>query len=147
MATLALLAVCERSIVEQDTKSISLITLFDSLKLSFPVGEPPPLNAVFPKAWSIVCGWDAAEGEERREFVQFIDIFLPGGKPFAATNQRKFTLEGDRRFHLTSNLLGFPIGQAGKCLVEVWAELDGKIVTEKSSLSISVKHEFVAKTE
>ncbi len=147
MPKLALFAACERSIVEQDTKSVSLITLFTGLKLSFPAGEPPPLNAVIPKEWSIVCGWDSVDGDEGKEFVQFIDISLPDGKPFVTKNQVRFTLQGGKRLHQTSKVPGFPIGQIGKCLVQVWAELDGRPVTEKSSLYIALEHEFVAKPE
>src|SRR6266699_798946 len=104
MPKLALLAACERSIVEQDTKSVSLITLINGLKLSFLAGEPPPLNAVMPKEWSIVCGWDSGDDDEGKEFVQFIDISLPDGKPFVTKNQVTFTLQRGKRMHQTSKV-------------------------------------------
>ena len=144
MPSLALFVACERSIIEENTKLVSLISLLNGVKGAIPAGEPPPRNAVAPKEWSIVCGWDAVGDEEGTEYVQCLDIFWPDGKPFVETNKVKFSLQKGKRHYQTSRLHGFPVGQAGRCLMQAWAEQDGNPVTEKVSLYITVEHEFTA---
>jgi hypothetical protein len=143
MPTLALITACQTSIIEQDTKSVSLINLFTGIKISVHAGDPPPVNAIVPREWSIACGWDSEEGDEGKVFDQLMDIFLPDGKPFVTRNVTKFSLQAGKRHYMTSKLTAFPIGQAGRCLVQVWAELDGKPVTEPVSISIGVEHEHI----
>ncbi len=58
-------------------------------------------------------------------------------------NAVKFSVDTGKRHYMTSKLVGFPIGQVGKCLVQVWAELDGKPVTEKVTLPVAIEHELV----
>jgi hypothetical protein len=144
MPTLALITACERSIIEQDTKSVSLISLFTGVKISIQAEEPPPVNAIVAKEWSIACGWDGRKDEEGQVFDQLMDIYLPDGKPFVTRNQVKFSVQVGKRQFLTSKLAAFPIGQPGKCMVQVWAELDGKLVTDRVSISISIEHERLA---
>jgi len=145
MPTLALLAACERSIIEAETKAISMIGLFTGVKASVPAGETPPANAASPKEWSIVSGWDGNKGEAGKEFVQCLAIFFPDGKPFVERNELKFTIDPGKRHHVTTRLLAFPIGQLGKCHVQVWAEFGGKPVTDKTSIYINVEHEVIGK--
>jgi hypothetical protein len=143
MPTLALLVSCERAIVETDTKAVSLITLFTGMKVFLPTGqpppEPPPANAVAPREWSVVTGWDPNEADEGKEFVQHLEVFLPDGKPFIKNSEMKFQMERDKRHYNTPRIFGFPVGQKGKCLVQVWLEHDGKPVTEKFSTYIKVE--------
>lgn len=143
MPKLALITACQFSIIEQDTKSVSLINLFTGLKITVNIAEPPPINAIVPREWSIACGWDGEKDDEGKVFDQLTEIFLPDGKPFVGHNAVKFSVLEGKRHYLTSKIMAFPIGQVGKCLVQVWAELDGKPVTEKSSIHIAVEHELV----
>jgi hypothetical protein len=140
MPILALLAACEKSIIEAETKSLSMISLFTRVKLTI-TADPPPTNAVVPKEWSIVTGWEGKDDDEGKDFVQCLSVLLPDGKPFIENNRMNFNTQNDKRYHIASKILAFPMGQVGKCKIEVWAEWNGKPVTEKSHIYVRVEHE------
>jgi hypothetical protein len=144
MPRLGLITACQFAVIEQDTKAVSLINLFTGLKISIQADQLPPSNAVAPKEWFIACGWDGVKDDEGKVFDQLTEILLPDGKPFVTASPVKFSVQPGKRHYMTSKILAFPIGQVGKCTVQVWAEFDGQVVTEKSTIHIGVEHDLVA---
>jgi hypothetical protein len=139
MPKLAYISACEKVITDAETRAVSAIALFT--KLTVNLTEAPPINAVAPKEWSILAAWDPDDGDERKEFVQYIQMLFPDGQPFAESVRLPFKMESNQRHHNTVKLLGFPVGQQGRCEVRVWVELDGKMCSEKASIYLLVEHQ------
>lgn len=143
MPKLAFLLACEKSIIERDTQLVSMISLLTNMKVAIATSEPPPENAVAPKEWSIVSGWDGEDGDDEMDLDQVIEVILPDGKPFVKNYRTAFKVQKDRRHHVAAKIQGFPVGKAGRCHIQAWAEAGGRVITEKSSLYIQVEHEKV----
>jgi hypothetical protein len=143
MPKLAAFIACERVIIEAESRLVSAIAMFSRLEAQ--VMEKPPENAVIPKEWAFLIAWDPYEGDEGKELTQCIEIFFPDGKPFIEKTMSKFKIDDlNLRIHNTVKLLGFPIGQQGKCEGRVWIESDGELVGGKYSIFLSVAHKLVA---
>lgn len=139
MPKLAFIIACEKVITEAETGVVSAIAMFTKLKASLP--ERPPENAVVPKEWALLTAWDPESGDEGKQFVQCIEMLFPDGKPFTENGRLPFKIEPIQRHFNTVKLLGFPIGQAGKCEVRMWLELEGKAISEKTSIFLLVEHQ------
>lgn len=139
MPRLLFLLACEKSIIEQHTQQVSIIGLIDSFTIAVP--EPPPQNAVIPRDWSIVSGWEPIGEDAQKEFVQCLSITLPNGKPFIKDNRAALRFQNGMKHHIATRIQGLPVGVPGKFRVEVCAELAGKPATEKSQIFLEIIHQ------
>lgn len=141
MAKLAVFVACEKVITDEETHLVSLINLVTVYKVTLPLGERPPSNAVDPKEWAVMSAWDPEEGEGNRDFTQCMNIFFPDGKPFVEGGKLPFKMAKDKRTHNAMKVFGVPVGQQGRFEIQIWLELDGKPIVARSSIYVSVEHE------
>jgi hypothetical protein len=141
MPNFAFLVTCDKVIVDSETHTVSAISLFTKLTANIP--EPPPPDAVIPKEWAVLAGWDSEDEDIGKEFVQCIEIFFAGGKPFIDTIRVMFKIDKTERQYNSIRLFGFPLGQAGRCELKTWLEHDGIPITDKHSTYLIVEHQVV----
>jgi hypothetical protein len=72
---------CEKVIVDELLKSVSLISVLESLTV--PVSGELPEDAGAPLMWAILALWRREEGEEDKYFEQRVQMFVPNGEKFA----------------------------------------------------------------
>jgi hypothetical protein len=138
MPKLLFLLACEKSIIEKDTQQVSMIGLVNSFTIA-PLNKPPE-NAVIPQEWSVVSGWAPSPEDAGKEFTQMLNIVLANGKPFVHEVKMTYAFQQGMRYHIATKIRGIPVGVPGIFTVEVWTELAGKQVTEKSQLLLEIIH-------
>jgi len=141
MPKLGFLIVCEKAILEEGTRTPTLVALFTGLRLTVP--SLPPGNAAIPKDWAVICGWDSTNDETGRQYVQHTEVLWPDGTQFVR-GEMQLMFEPGKRHYSVVRFLPFPVGQAGKCEIRVWLEFEGSPVTDKSSTHVTVEHEIKA---
>lgn len=112
MPRLLVFVPCRRVIVDEEDKTISLISLFDRVRIETPPGDPEiPSGTLAPIEWAIYSWWSAAPEDMGVGFEQQVNMFSPEGEKVGETNNRfVFTAE---RHRLTLKSPGFPVHTPG----------------------------------
>jgi hypothetical protein len=140
MPKLGLFVVCEKAILEDGTKTPTLVGLFTSVRITVPANNIPPENAAIPKEWAVVCGWDTDNQEEPQQYLQRIEIYYPNQAIFQ-TGEISLNIEKGKRHYSVVRFQAFPVGQPGRYEVRAWLERNGNPETAKSSFHFSVEHD------
>ena len=115
MPKLLLFAPCANSVVDQEEKTLSLISVLEGLTLS--AAPPLPEDAHAPIRWSIVAVWLRTPEDEGKTYEQLTQVVLPDGK---VTAPATLPFQMTRRTHRNRvAVFGFPISQPGECLVRL----------------------------
>lgn len=136
MPTLAIVAACERVIIDR-VGLPSLINIFQRMNVQ-PLPDPIPENAVSPISWAIFVLWQHTEDELNKEFIQHVEVVTPDGKTFtAAQTNFKVTDADDRQSKNHLIVLGLPVWAEGFISINVWLE---GFETEKHSYLFAIKY-------
>jgi hypothetical protein len=74
------------------------------------------------------------------EFSEVVQILWPDKSEFIKHSQ-KFTFDKEPKNHnVLINIMGFPIGQTGEVVVNMWLERDSKRIGDDHSWTIEVEH-------
>jgi hypothetical protein len=111
MPKLLLFAPCDRVIIDEASKTLSLITILEQVESP----APPSTNVAVALTWFAVALWQRLPEDEGKTYEQRTYLVQPDGSK---------TLEGSASFRLTerthrvlSRTHGFPISQAGDYLL------------------------------
>jgi hypothetical protein len=136
MPTLAILAACERVIIDR-VGLPSLINIFQRMNVH-PVPERIPENAVSPISWAIFVLWQHTEDELNKEFIQNVQVVTPDGRIFTSTQTSfKITEADDLQSKNHIVVLGLPVWSEGFMSVNVWLE---GLETDKHSYLVAIKY-------
>lgn len=142
MPRLILFAVCEKVILD-NAGNASIINLMHSIEVAStqqgPVIGPIPRNAVSPAQWSIYAIWKPGIDDPGKEFSERIEILWPDRTVFNAATAT-FRFEANRNHQNTAGILGFPAGQTGDVVINMWLECEGRRIGETSSWIVTVSH-------
>ncbi|MGA2687415.1 MAG: hypothetical protein ABSE85_05020 [Candidatus Korobacteraceae bacterium] len=133
---------CEKIII--DAKGVpSLITLITTVEIGPIPAEGFPEYAAGPNPWWVFVLWEGDENDRGTENVQKISIHWPDGKEFVQTNT-PFVIDTPEKpglkHSISSQIIGFPLGQHGDVLIRVWLERDGATLGEAYEYTFFVKH-------
>jgi hypothetical protein len=132
-----LCVVCEKVIYSQDGVA-SLINLFHKVVVAA-TNQEIPANAVAPKEWAVFSTWDTDPGDELKEYFVCVQVFYPDQSPFGEVGRAKVPIERGKGAQMNVQMLGFPVGQAGRYTVKTWVEENRHTVINPIELKIEVE--------
>src|ERR1039457_2108097 len=101
----------------------SLITIITAVEVGPIPAEGLPVNAVGPTPWWVYTLWEGDESDKGIENVQKIVIYWPDGKELT-NNATTFKIGAPEKpllkHSITSQFLGFPLGQQGDVKIRIW---------------------------
>lgn len=143
MLTNKLATICEKVIYSQAGLA-SLINMFTKVTIGVPNAAEIPRNAVAPKEWAIFSSWDAEPGDERREYFICVNVLYPDQSPWGDVNRTKVNIqEGRKASQVATQMVGFPVGQAGTYTIRVWIEESQRLVVNPIELSVELEIDSV----
>lgn len=131
MPRLLIFAACEKAIVDQQTRVLSLISLLQDINVHIPPGTTPPPNSMIPMQWTIVASYVASLGDGDKQFEHRAALVDASGTVLLQTPVQPFNVIRPHR--IISRVNGMPIGNQGqltvKCFVRdtdtnIWTEMD-----------------------
>ena len=106
---------CERAIVDDIGKQVSMISVLESLNVN--LGEKIPEDAGLPLPWMTLSFWRRIEGEEDKNFEERLQVISPNGEVYAedvvAFNMHKLN------HRVRHTIIGIRVGIAGDTLVRL----------------------------
>jgi hypothetical protein len=117
MPQLRVFAACQQVLVNLEDRSVSLISLLDTVRVEIPEGEALPFNMAIPFKWSGFALWHRQAEEEQKRFEQRLELLLPNGE-LAAYLEQTFQMPKERHrvFGVFDKLI---VEQEGECLVKL----------------------------
>ena len=116
MPKILLFAPCQKAIINQDDKSVSLISVISGLTIAPPDTEASPINpnTFAPIAWSAVSVWvKTPDDDAETVFEQRLDVFGPKGGEILTSAETPFKMT-HRTHQIAMNGALFPIGIPGE---------------------------------
>ena len=106
MPKLLLFAPCEKVLIDESTKSISLIAVLQEIHYKVPPGATLPTNASIPLQWSIVTLWQEEPPDAEVEFEQRVALTTHSNQMlFENVSRWRFEKPNQR---MIANVSGFP---------------------------------------
>jgi hypothetical protein len=123
MPKLMALLTCEKVIVDLNSKTPSVISIFQTMNVPIAANVPLPEKALAPIAWAVFSVWQHDESERGVEYTQRTEIIDPSGTQFAnVATKFKITEPGDFQSKNTVAIFGLPVSAEGVMIVRVWLE-------------------------
>jgi hypothetical protein len=107
---LALFVPCHTAIIDQD-QNLSLIGIFQELKVAVGQNTDISQEAAAPFQWTVVCMWLRNPGEEGARFESTVELVMPDGSR-ASQSKASFALDKPSHRDIT-RFFGFPIAASG----------------------------------
>lgn len=108
MPKLIYFVACEKSLLEENTNNVSLISIFDTITA---VKPPEGKDTQIAMTWNVVSQWVRKIGDEDKTFQQKTYILAPNQKSYAEAII-EFSLPKHRHRN-TINVFGFPVMDQG----------------------------------
>jgi hypothetical protein len=108
MPKLLLFAPCEKVLIDEQSKSISLIVVLQEIHYKLPPGAQIQPNAMLPIQWSVLTLWREEEPQDNNvEFEQQLSIETGAGTTLAVSEMKwKFTAPSHR---IIAQVPGIPV--------------------------------------
>jgi len=106
---------CEKVVVEDESKNVSVLSILETVTVSLPGGAPAPREkASIPMAWAIFTLWQKEKGESG-EFESKSVLASPAGEPLVETPVSKLEFGPNGRQQVINRMSSFPVGTPGPC--------------------------------
>lgn len=110
---------CEKVVVEDESKNVSVLSILETVTVSLPSGSGAPGgNASVPMAWAIFTLWQKEQGETG-EFESKSVLASPGGEPLLETPVSKLEFGTNGRQQVINRMSSFPVGTPGDCRLKL----------------------------
>lgn len=117
MPKLLLFAPCEKAIISQDDRTMSLISVLEGVNATIPKDAELSSDEVYPKPWVVVSSWRRTPEDIDKKHEQLIQIILPDGQEaLRAVSSLDMTT---RDYRIIANIDGFVIGHPGDHIVRL----------------------------
>lgn len=122
MPKLMALLACEKVIIDRNSNTPSVISIFQHMNV--PVADAPlPEGALAPTKWAIFTLWQHQESERNVDYIQHLQILAPSGETFSeVTASMKITEPDDLQSKNITEIFGIPISREGTMQIRVWLE-------------------------
>jgi len=115
MPKLLLFAPCQKAIIDEVDKSVSLVGVMHGFNFQA-IGEPPsatlPTNVVIPMNWAMVSIWLRLPEDNDKTFEQLIELITPDNTKVQASTQAFQMTTRTHQIAMSANT--FPVGKTGE---------------------------------
>lgn len=111
MPQLLMFVPCEKTLINENTRTLSLITILDTLTVGIPAGIDIPADASIPMQWNTVTYWGRTPDDVGKLFEQRIFLQMPDGRQ-SVERTVEFEFTGKAHSNIAA-FTNFPIGVAG----------------------------------
>lgn len=141
MPQLQTFALAEKGLLTREG-TVSLIVILQRMEISVKAAHDPralPKNAVAPMTWCAYTLWHEQDQEHGVEFTNVIKVSWPDKSEFLTTSS-KFSFTETKTHSVLQNVIGFPVGQQGEVVVDMWLERDHRRIGEVHSWKVEIVH-------
>jgi len=132
---------CEKVVVEEESKNISVLSILETVNVTLPQGSPAPAHqASIGMAWAIFTLWQKEKGESG-EFESKSVLVSPAGELLAETPVAKLAFGTNTRQQIINRMASFPIWTPGPCQLKLMVRTsrDGEF-RELASVIVVLRH-------
>ena len=106
---------CEKVVVEDESKNVSVLSILETVTVALPAGAPAPRDkASIPMSWAIFTLWQKETGESG-EFESKSVLASPAGEALVETPVAKLDFEPNGRQQVINRMSSFPVWTPGAC--------------------------------
>ena len=110
---------CEKVVIEDESKNISVLSILETVNVTLPTGAPPPgPQASIGMAWAIFTLWQKEKGESG-EFESKSVLVSPSGELLAETPVATLAFGANARQQIINRMASFPISTPGPCQLKL----------------------------
>ena len=110
---------CEKVVVEEESKNISVLSILETVNVTLPQGSPAPAHkASIGMAWAIFTLWQKEKGE-LGEFESKSVLVSPAGELLAETPVARLGFGANTRQQIINRMASFPIWTPGPCQLKL----------------------------
>jgi hypothetical protein len=132
---------CEKVVIEEESKNISVLSILETVNVTLARGAPAPApNASIGMAWAIFTLWQKEKGESG-EFESKSVFVSPAGEPLAETPAAKLGFGTNTRQQVVNRMASFPVWAPGACHLKLMVKTarDGDY-RELANVVVVVRH-------
>ena len=132
---------CEKVVIEEESKNISVLSILETVNVTLARGAPAPAqNASIGMAWAIFTLWQKEKGESG-EFESKSMFVSPAGELLAETPAAKLGFGTNTRQQVVNRMASFPVGSPGACLLKLMVKTARESdYRELASVVVTVRH-------
>jgi hypothetical protein len=134
---------CEKVVVEDESKNISVLSILETVNVTLSKGAPAPARqASIGMAWAIFTLWQKEKGESG-EFESKSVFVSPGGELLAETPVARLGFGANTRQQIINRMASFPIWSPGNCQLKLMVRTarDGEF-RELANVIVAVRHSW-----
>ena len=110
---------CEKVVIEEQSKNISVLSILETVNVTLAKGTAMPApQASIGMAWAIFTLWQKEKGESG-EFESKSLLVSPSGEPLAQTPVAKLAFGANARQQIINRMASFPIWTPGPCQLKL----------------------------
>jgi hypothetical protein len=132
---------CEKVVIEEESKNISVLSILETVNVTLARGAPAPVqNASIGMAWAIFTLWQKEKGESG-EFESKSVFVSPAGELLAETPAAKLGFGTNTRQQVVNRMASFPVWAPGACQLKLMVKTtrDGDY-RELANVAVVVRH-------
>jgi hypothetical protein len=132
---------CEKVVIEDESKNISVLSILETVAVTLARGTPPPTpQASIAMAWAIFTLWQKEKGESG-EFESKSVLVSPSGEPLAETPVAKLVFGANARQQIINRMASFPIWTPGPCQLRLMVRTSRNAdFRELANVIVAVRH-------
>lgn len=110
---------CEKVVIEDESKNVSVLSILETVTVTMPRGAAPPAqNASIRMPWAIFALWQK-DKDESGEFESKSALVSPAGELLAETPIAKLSFGANSRQQVVNRMAEFPIWAPGACQLKL----------------------------
>jgi len=132
---------CEKVVIEEESKNISVLSILETVNVTLARGAPiPAQNASIGMAWAIFTLWQKEKGESG-EFESKSVLVSPTGEVLAETPAAKLGFGTNTRQQVVNRMASFPVWTPGPCQLKLMVKTarDGDL-RELANVVVTLRH-------
>jgi hypothetical protein len=110
---------CEKVVVEEQSRNVSVLSILETVTVTLASGAPPPApNASIGMAWAIFTLWQKDPGESGEVESKSV-LVSPEGERLAETPVARLDFAAGTRQQVINRMASFPMWTPGTCQLKL----------------------------
>ena len=132
---------CEKVVIEEESKNISVLSILETVNVTLARGAPVPAqDASIGMAWANFTQWQKEKGESG-EFESKSMFVSPAGEVLAETPAATLGFGTNARQQVVNRMASFPVGTPGACQLKLMVKTARESsYRELASVLVMVRH-------